>query len=57
MLKMLNPLQWILAIVDAIARLSIEAKKEAQNHVKTAQIEPQKQGQPSVWRSVPRPDV
>jgi len=55
--KMLDPIQLILAIVDAIARLAIEAKKEARYHVKTASLEGKRAFPPAVWRAIPVPDV
>ena len=53
---MLDPIQWILAIVDQIILVALEAGRGARNHVKTAKTE-SKPFMPIVWRSVPRPDV
>ena len=54
---MLDPIQWILAIVDQIILVALEAGREVRDHVKTAPIKEAKPCRPTVWRSVPRPDV
>ena len=54
---MLDPIQLILAIVDAIVRLSIAAKREARCHVKTVSLEGKRAFPPAVWRAIPVPDV
>ena len=54
---MLDPIQWVLAVVDEIIKLSIAGTKEARHHVKYARRDNHKLPYHIVWRSVPRPDV
>lgn len=54
---MLDPIQWVLAVVDQIVLAAIAAGKEARDHVKPAQLEEARPFRVMVWRSVPLPDV
>ena len=53
----LDPIQWILAVIDTIVRLSIAGTKGAHNHAKHAHKDNRNLPSHIVWRSVPRPDV